>query len=204
MEKSTCESFIERRLTLTQMSTECGKSPSTIGYWLRKHGLTMSTWRRPKGYKNMPDFDPHNPRETYRCWKCSEYKSPDGFYWKKSGKSSACKSCIAVLDTKRSKDFKQECVAYKGGECLSCGYSRCLAALEFHHIDPSEKDYTISTVRKGPLSKVMAELDKCVLVCSTCHREIHEGLKVVEMNPVRVVDVSDGDHHCPLSQDTGQ
>jgi hypothetical protein len=35
-------------------------------------------------------------------------------------------------------------IAYKGGECSICGYNKCVAALEFHHLNPSEKDFTIS------------------------------------------------------------
>ena len=50
-------------------------------------------------------------------------------------------------------------------------------ALEFHHLDPSQKDFGISS--KGytrSWDKVKEELDKCILVCSNCHREIHSGL----------------------------
>ena len=68
-------------------------------------------------------------------------------------------------------------ITYKGGKCQCCGYNRCLGALEFHHIDPSSKDFGISS--KGytrSWDKVKSELDKCVLVCANCHREIHEGI----------------------------
>lgn len=62
---------------------------------------------------------------------------------------------------------------YKGFKCEICGYDKCIAALEFHH--PYEKDFGISS--KGytrAWEKVKLELDKCILVCSNCHREIHE------------------------------
>lgn len=68
-------------------------------------------------------------------------------------------------------------VEYKGGKCSVCGYDRCADALEFHHLDPSQKDFGISS--KGytrSWDKVKEELDKCILVCSNCHREIHSGL----------------------------
>ena len=32
----------------------------------------------------------------------------------------------------------------RGGKCIRCGYNKCLKALEFHHLDPSKKDFTIS------------------------------------------------------------
>lgn len=58
-----------------------------------------------------------------------------------------------------------------------CGYSRCQAALEFHHLDPSEKDFGLSTNKTTKsLVKLIDELRKCILVCANCHREIHSGM----------------------------
>jgi hypothetical protein len=68
-------------------------------------------------------------------------------------------------------------VAYKGNKCQCCGYDRCLDALDFHHFDFTQKDFGISA--KGytrSWDKIKEELDKCVLVCANCHREIHAGL----------------------------
>lgn len=68
-------------------------------------------------------------------------------------------------------------VAYKGNQCQCCGYNACLDALEFHHFDSSQKDFSIAA--KGytrSWDKVKTELDKCVLVCANCHREIHAGI----------------------------
>lgn len=79
---------------------------------------------------------------------------------------------------KRRQVLKQKAVDYMGGACQFCGYARCSNALEFHHKDPSQKDFGISA--KGytrSWKKVQQELDKCVLVCSNCHQEIHAGIK---------------------------
>lgn len=68
-------------------------------------------------------------------------------------------------------------IAYKGGKCQVCGYDKCVGALEFHHIDPTQKDFGISA--KGytrSWDKNRQELDKCILVCANCHREIHNGI----------------------------
>lgn len=65
-------------------------------------------------------------------------------------------------------------VEYKGGQCEACGYNRCIEALEFHHTNFSQKDFSISN--KGytrSWAKVKEELDKCKLLCANCHREIH-------------------------------
>ena len=71
--------------------------------------------------------------------------------------------------------LKEEFVSMKGGECINCGYKKSLRSLHFHHIDPSKKDITISH-NSMTKEKAIEELDKCVLVCSNCHGEIHDGL----------------------------
>lgn len=69
---------------------------------------------------------------------------------------------------------KQWALDYKGHQCCICGYNKCDAALEFHHRDPSKKDFIISDNNMSlnwPI--IQQELDKCDLVCANCHREIH-------------------------------
>jgi hypothetical protein len=72
---------------------------------------------------------------------------------------------------------KAKAVAYKGGSCIACGYSACLAGLDFHHIDPLTKDgYGTGALKQHwSFEKNMAEVDKCVLLCCRCHREVHAG-----------------------------
>lgn len=60
-----------------------------------------------------------------------------------------------------------------GGKCIKCGYDRCLKALEFHHLDPSKKDFTISNDH-FKLKEAIEEVKKCVLLCSNCHKELHD------------------------------
>ena len=74
----------------------------------------------------------------------------------------------------RRKKVREMAITYKGGKCQNCGYSRCADALEFHHTNPSQKDFNISN--KGHTrswKRVKEELDKCVMLCANCHREIH-------------------------------
>lgn len=70
---------------------------------------------------------------------------------------------------------KEKLIEYKGGKCQLCGYNKCTTALEFHHLNPSQKDFTISGGTKS-FEKAKIEADKCILVCANCHREIHSGL----------------------------
>ena len=77
---------------------------------------------------------------------------------------------------KRRKLIKGQAIDYKGGQCEVCGYARCRDALEFHHLDGNNKSFGIS--EKGytrSWGKVKAEIEKCLLLCSNCHRELHGG-----------------------------
>lgn len=60
--------------------------------------------------------------------------------------------------------------------CSNCGYKRCSAALEFHHLDGEDKDRSIgSMVTVGcSTSRIKAEARKCVVLCANCHREVHD------------------------------
>jgi|GEM_PF-1188099 len=70
---------------------------------------------------------------------------------------------------------KLRAVAYKGGRCQRCGYDRCIQALQFHHLDPNQKDFTISG-KTMAWERIRDEIDKCVLLCANCHAELHAGL----------------------------
>ncbi len=78
---------------------------------------------------------------------------------------------------KRRHNIRQMAIRYKGNQCSICGYSKCMNSLEFHHFNPKEKDFGISAkgyTRSWRIIKM--ELDKCVLLCANCHREVHEGI----------------------------
>ncbi|MCL0047860.1 hypothetical protein M1N13_02730 [Dehalococcoidia bacterium] len=79
---------------------------------------------------------------------------------------------------KRREKIHQMAIQRLGGKCFQCGYDRCGKALEFHHLD-SSKDFGIS--EKGHArswERVKAELERCVLLCASCHREVHAGLQL--------------------------
>jgi len=74
---------------------------------------------------------------------------------------------------KRS-ELREQALSYKGGKCEICGYCRSSRALDFHHVNPREKDFTLSS-RMTSWVKIKKELDKCILLCANCHREVHDG-----------------------------
>jgi predicted HNH restriction endonuclease len=85
--------------------------------------------------------------------------------------------------TRRRKTVRQRAIDHKGGKCQLCGYARCMDALEFHHLDGALKDFGVSS--KGytrSWERVKMELQKCVLVCANCHRELHAGIAAFPSN----------------------
>lgn len=78
----------------------------------------------------------------------------------------------------RRTNLKLKAVLLKGGKCCRCGYDKCLASLEFHHLDPALKDTSNNGRGMSSLTekKFLVEIEKCILVCANCHREIHYNL----------------------------
>lgn len=70
---------------------------------------------------------------------------------------------------------KLELIEYKGGECEKCHYKHNLSVLEFHHINPNEKEFQLDSrhLSNTNVERLKNEVDKCILLCSNCHREIH-------------------------------
>ena len=62
-----------------------------------------------------------------------------------------------------------------GGKCSVCGYRKNLAALTFHHKDPTIKDFKLDMrfLSNRKQTKIDKEIKKCILVCQNCHAEIH-------------------------------
>lgn len=99
------------------------------------------------------------------CVRCSRQY----VYNKKQGHTrTLCNSCNANR-TRRAR--KARCVAYKGGKCERCGYSKSMRALSFHHRDRKTKEFTIAEKMVWSWERLKKELDKCDLLCANCHME---------------------------------
>lgn len=80
--------------------------------------------------------------------------------------------------TKRRKMLRKKAIEYAGGSCSLCGYNRCMEALDFHHRNEQDKSFGIS--QNGltrSWEKIREEVDKCILVCANCHRELHANIR---------------------------
>jgi hypothetical protein len=57
--------------------------------------------------------------------------------------------------------------------CARCGYSESGYALDFHHRDPSTKDFAIGRVLGVSWERIWAEVEKCDVLCRNCHAVLH-------------------------------
>lgn len=124
-------------------------------------------------YKNLQ-------RRKY-CFECSPFGS--GNTRKLDGsseeelvekKKAADKEKYRKWQDKARLERKAKLVEMLGGKCQRCGYDKCLAALSFHHRDPTEKKFALSV--KGLCHKwddIVEEAKKCDLLCMNCHAEEH-------------------------------
>lgn len=115
--------------------------------------------------------------QTKRCNICKETKPIGEFH--SNGHTTAgvkklkpgCKLCELVARKNRT---WQIITKYLEPKCSICGYDKSVAALELHHLDPSQKEFGIKRVDYRNEEKIVLELKKCIMVCSNCHKEIHE------------------------------
>jgi len=159
MNKEILIDYINQGLSTWKIAEKLNTNQTQVRNWLKQHDL--KTNRKTNGLENKK-----------LCPKCKVIKSKNDFYISTKS-SSFCKSCIIISNKERQKKTKQLAVEYKGGKCIKCGYNKCLAALEFHHINPNTKDKDYFNSRGGLSESLKSELDKCVLLCANCHREEH-------------------------------
>lgn len=87
------------------------------------------------------------------------------------------KDAYIARAVKRKKEIRDWLRKLK--DTLKC--SRCpesfWACLEFHHLDPAEKDVSLAKIyQKGwCLERIKQEIAKCIILCSNCHRKEHYG-----------------------------
>lgn len=155
----------------------CKKCNVVIPYREIRDGKKINLQRRkycttcsPVGARikeSYPVYIDDNEREVL----CSRCNRP---HRRGHGKSKdVCDACRITIGRA---NLKLLAIEYKGGKCIICGYNKCARALQFHHIDPNEKEFNISMTTAFTLERNKAELDKCVLLCANCHSEIHDGM----------------------------
>lgn len=142
----------------------------------RKYCLSCS----PFGLHNTRNLHDIEKSRTYnsdsilRCKRCDrEY-----LYQRSKGHTlDRCNTCVTMV---RKEKIKKALVEYKGGCCQECGYRRCITVLQFHHLDPSLKEFSLSRAYNRSWDSLIREVDKCILLCSNCHGE--EEYRIIRKN----------------------
>jgi hypothetical protein len=112
------------------------------------------------------------------CTSCNIEKPINEFYQQKNRKngSSKCKQCFNKYCANRWINRKIDSIVKKGSKCFDCTISYPeypYVVFDFHHLNSNEKDFDWSKTRLMSEEKLNNELDKCVLLCSNCHRVRH-------------------------------
>lgn len=221
MDRDQLRGWLGDGLSLERIGAIVGRDPSTVAYWLQKHGLVANGHAKHTAKGGLPrdeletlvragetlaviaeSFDvsmrtvrywieryelprPHSVRRT-----AIERALEEGrrtlfldcgihgwtvFVLENSGRSR-CRACRMERVAEWRRRTKAKLVAEAGGECRLCGYKRCQAALQFHHLDPSKKSFALSLrgVTRS-IEELRAEAAKCVLLCANCHAEVEGG-----------------------------
>lgn len=168
--------------TYDEIKNELGCSKSTVSYHCNRSGLINKTNKKidKSLIKIIKEYyKTHTTKETANKFNVG-LSTVVKYTTNKSVRLTTEEKRIRNLERvkKRRKDVKEKAIIYLGGECNRCGYDKCNDALEFHHIDPDLKEFGIASQgHTRSWEKVKRELDKCLMVCANCHREIHSELR---------------------------
>lgn len=174
MKKDELEILINLGLSQREISIKLGSSHSNVRYWLKKHNLKTSIKQYNKKYDDCDS-------DHKLCVRCKKEKPDDEFYIKYKGIhgdsfSAYCKECENNIHTEKYKLIKVKMIEYKGGQCVDCNLKledSHYSVFDFHHLDPKEKDKDFKKIKYRKWERIKEELDKCVLLCSNCHRIRH-------------------------------
>jgi transcription elongation factor Elf1 len=109
----------------------------------------------------MPYKDKEKQREKNREYQKKHYEQNKQYYVHKAAE--------------RKQKIRENFDKYKSTlKCEECGENHP-ACLDFHHIDPSKKDFSISQIKQYAWGdeKIEKEIKKCIVLCANCHRKYH-------------------------------
>lgn len=170
------EALVGVGMSTSEIATAVDRSKTSVRHWLRKHGLRTqrSAGSRPREATAAARAQGLSEAllQCPRHGKVSHVRDSRGYF--------RCRTCRGEAVVRRRRRVKQILVDEAGGCCRLCGYDRSAAALEFHHLDPRDKQFGVASggVARS-LARVQAEVRKCVLLCSNCHAEVEAGSRSI-------------------------
>lgn len=156
------------------MARTLDRSQSTVRHWLKKYGL----WPLPATGRRAEARRARELGSRYAILQCIHH-GRTRFILENRG-YHRCVKCRAERVSAWRRRAKRRLVEAAGGSCALCGYARFRGALQFHHLDPATKEFSIS--REGvtrSFTELQAEAAKCVLLCANCHAEVEGGFSTV-------------------------
>lgn len=150
-----------------------GRSKTAIRHWLARYGLRTTAKAGARAREGTREAKQAGSLEAElacpRHGRVRHVRESRGYY--------RCHACRQESVVRRRRKVKETLVSEAGGRCQLCGYDRCLAALEFHHLDPSAKKFGVAQDGFGRgIERLRAEARKCILLCATCHAEVEAGI----------------------------
>lgn len=177
LSRSELEGHVSEGLTIRQIADLVDRSPTTVRYWLARYELELVRGGRPR----RSDGEKNAIFECRRHGKTTFVLEGRGSY--------RCAACRSESVANRRRAIKRTLVDEAGGKCCICGYSKCQQVLQFHHLDPTTKEFHLGC---GGLTRSIArsrqEARKCVLLCGNCHVEVEAGLVDLPVNSTEKTD----------------
>jgi transposase len=171
------ERLLAAGLSLREIAHRLDRSLATIRHWMGKYELKAPSHRHPR---------PSDGRRqtTLDC----RWHGKTDFVMEGRG-SYRCKQCRMDRVARRRREIKCILVEEAGGRCVICGYEKHLEALQFHHLDPSTKQFHLGQggVSRS-LARCRAEARKCALLCANCHAEVEAGKTAMPLDFVSIAD----------------
>lgn len=124
------------------------------------------------------------------CSKCLLTKELSCFCKKNTSYNSYCKECNRKYQKQHYENNKRDYILKSknrkinikefinnikiNSKCLKCNEND-IACLDFHHINDNTKDFNIAKamLHSYSLEKIQSEINKCIILCSNCHRKLH-------------------------------
>jgi transposase len=168
IEREQLGEIVSCELSIRDMADVLGRSPTAVRHWLHRHGIETARMKRERlGKVALASGADTADLPCPRHGMTRHVRRQGGF---------RCAQCRVDHVADKRRRIKRQLVVEAGARCMLCGYDRCDAALQFHHVDPDTKHFAIS--HEGvtrALSKAREEASKCVLLCANCHAEVEGG-----------------------------
>jgi hypothetical protein len=172
MDKYKLTEMLESGMSMNDIAKKEKKGLTTIRYWCNKFDIKSK----------HTSFKDSNPI-YHKCNTCGE-TDPLNF---NGHKKTQCKKCQNPKTYPKVKEWRKntklKLIEGFGSVCSCCGLIDSPLVYDFHHLDPNEKDFSLSSKVKS-WDVIVNEANKCIMICSHCHRKIHSGLVEI-INPIK-------------------